>query len=269
MASPTQWTGFWVNSGRWRWTGRPGLCSPWGHRVGHDLTTERRETLTLLWEKEWSRVSNSALISKRGSPGLRGCSCPSPPPGPSGGLGSSLLTAHLQVLQHLHGAKDLHLGAGVVVAQEDFGLVGVKPRAEGHLGPDLLRRGGAAREGSCDQQRRPLQAQVPQLLVRQPEHRHRADVPACGDRGAVPPGPRPTQALPPFPLPGGLLCSPGSPGEARPPPGASWEVPLQCSRPPWAPFLGPELPSVLESSVHGLPWGRNTRSISESWGPTS
>ena len=25
MASPTQWTWFWVNSGSWWWTGRPGL----------------------------------------------------------------------------------------------------------------------------------------------------------------------------------------------------------------------------------------------------
>ena len=30
MASPTQWTWVWVNSGSWWWTGRPGCCSPLG-----------------------------------------------------------------------------------------------------------------------------------------------------------------------------------------------------------------------------------------------
>ena len=32
MASPTQWTWVWANSGSWWWTGRPGVaagCSPW------------------------------------------------------------------------------------------------------------------------------------------------------------------------------------------------------------------------------------------------
>ena len=37
MASPTQWTWVWVNSGSWRWTGRPGLLQSMGsQRVGHD-----------------------------------------------------------------------------------------------------------------------------------------------------------------------------------------------------------------------------------------
>ena len=30
MASPTQWTWVWTNSGSWWRTGRPGSCSPWG-----------------------------------------------------------------------------------------------------------------------------------------------------------------------------------------------------------------------------------------------
>ena len=30
MASPTQWTWVWANSGSWWWTGKPGCCSPWG-----------------------------------------------------------------------------------------------------------------------------------------------------------------------------------------------------------------------------------------------
>ena len=41
MASPTQWTWVWVNSGNWWWTGRPGvLRSMRSQRVRHDWTTE-------------------------------------------------------------------------------------------------------------------------------------------------------------------------------------------------------------------------------------
>ena len=41
MASPTQWTWVWVNSGSWWWTGRPGVLQSMGlQRVGHDWTTE-------------------------------------------------------------------------------------------------------------------------------------------------------------------------------------------------------------------------------------
>ena len=41
MASPTQWTWGWVNSGRWWWTGRPGVLRFMGsQRVGHDWATE-------------------------------------------------------------------------------------------------------------------------------------------------------------------------------------------------------------------------------------
>ena len=46
MASPTQWTWVWVNSGSWWWTGRlqsMGCCSPWGCRVGHDWATDWTE----------------------------------------------------------------------------------------------------------------------------------------------------------------------------------------------------------------------------------
>ena len=41
MASPTQWTWVWVDSGSWWWTGRPGVL--WfmvSQRVGHDWATE-------------------------------------------------------------------------------------------------------------------------------------------------------------------------------------------------------------------------------------
>ena len=41
MASPTQWTWVWVNSGSWWWTGGPGVLQFMGlQRVGHDWATE-------------------------------------------------------------------------------------------------------------------------------------------------------------------------------------------------------------------------------------
>ena len=40
MASLTQWTWVWVNSGSWWWTGRPGVLWFMGRRVGYDWATE-------------------------------------------------------------------------------------------------------------------------------------------------------------------------------------------------------------------------------------
>ena len=41
MASPTQWTWVWVNSGSWWWTGRSDVLQFMGsQRVGHDWATE-------------------------------------------------------------------------------------------------------------------------------------------------------------------------------------------------------------------------------------
>ena len=41
MASPTQWTWVWVDSGSWWWTGRPGMLWFMGsQRVRHDWATE-------------------------------------------------------------------------------------------------------------------------------------------------------------------------------------------------------------------------------------
>ena len=41
MASPTQWTWVWINSGSWWWTGRPGVLQSMGsQRVGHNWMTE-------------------------------------------------------------------------------------------------------------------------------------------------------------------------------------------------------------------------------------
>ena len=48
MASPTQCTWVWVNSGSWWWTGRPGVLQSMGlQRVGHDWATE------LNWTHTW------------------------------------------------------------------------------------------------------------------------------------------------------------------------------------------------------------------------
>ena len=41
MASPTQWTWVWVNSGSWWWIGKPGMLRfMWSQIVGHELVTE-------------------------------------------------------------------------------------------------------------------------------------------------------------------------------------------------------------------------------------
>ena len=48
MASSTQWTWIWVDSGSWWWTGRPGVLQFMGlQRVGHDWATNWTE---LNWE---------------------------------------------------------------------------------------------------------------------------------------------------------------------------------------------------------------------------
>ena len=44
MASLTQWTWVWVNSGIWRWTGRSGMLQSMGsRRVGHNWVTEQTD----------------------------------------------------------------------------------------------------------------------------------------------------------------------------------------------------------------------------------
>ena len=41
MASLTRWTWVWVDSGSWKWTGKPGMLQFMGsQRVGHDWVTE-------------------------------------------------------------------------------------------------------------------------------------------------------------------------------------------------------------------------------------
>ena len=46
MASPTQWTWVWVNSGSWWWTGKPGAwCSMGSQGVGYDWATDLNWTV--------------------------------------------------------------------------------------------------------------------------------------------------------------------------------------------------------------------------------
>ena len=48
VASQTQWTWVWVNSGSWWWTGRPGVLWFMGSkRVGHDWVTKLTDWLKL------------------------------------------------------------------------------------------------------------------------------------------------------------------------------------------------------------------------------
>ena len=57
MASPTQRTWVWVNSGSWWWTGRPGMLQSMGsQRVGHNWVTELNwevEKENLQWIEIW------------------------------------------------------------------------------------------------------------------------------------------------------------------------------------------------------------------------
>ena len=60
MASLTQWTWVWVNSGSWWWTGRPGVLRLMGsQRVGHDWATE------LNWISEFSKVAEYKINTQK------------------------------------------------------------------------------------------------------------------------------------------------------------------------------------------------------------
>ena len=51
MASPTQWTWVWVDSGSWWWIGRPGVLRFMGsQKVRHNWATELTEAFKCLWE---------------------------------------------------------------------------------------------------------------------------------------------------------------------------------------------------------------------------
>ena len=58
MASPTQWTWVWVNSGSWWWTGRPGVLRFRGsQRVRHDWVTELNGT-----KRDWIKKTTDLLF---------------------------------------------------------------------------------------------------------------------------------------------------------------------------------------------------------------
>ena len=71
MASPTQWTWVWVNSGSWWWTGRPGVLQSMGlERVSHEK---------LNWMSNWTELWNSRLMDSDGAgDGQGGLACCSP-----------------------------------------------------------------------------------------------------------------------------------------------------------------------------------------------
>ena len=59
MASPTQCTWVWVNSGSWWWTGRPGVLQFMGsQRVGHNWVTE------LNWLKYFLKTSCYFILNR-------------------------------------------------------------------------------------------------------------------------------------------------------------------------------------------------------------
>ena len=67
MASWTRWTWVWVNSGRWWWTGRPGVLQFMGsQRVGHDWATELNWT-ELNREDIWELVDQGGSYLERPS----------------------------------------------------------------------------------------------------------------------------------------------------------------------------------------------------------
>ena len=67
MASPTQWTWVWVNSGSWWWTGRPGMLQSMGSwRVRHDWATELNWSPCPEWYIHYNRwaYSDTSLVSR-------------------------------------------------------------------------------------------------------------------------------------------------------------------------------------------------------------
>ena len=71
MASPTQWSWVWVDSGTWWWTGKPGVLQSMGSkRVRHNWVTELNWTNSLLsWWFSCSVVSNSCYPKDCSTPG--------------------------------------------------------------------------------------------------------------------------------------------------------------------------------------------------------
>ena len=71
MASPTQWTWVWVNSGSWPWTGRPGVLHSMGlQRVRHNWVTELTDLESDFFSQlgwVFTAVCGFSLVAARGS----------------------------------------------------------------------------------------------------------------------------------------------------------------------------------------------------------
>ena len=65
MASRARWTWVWVNSGRWWWTGRPGVLRFMGsQRVGQDWANELNWTDTLIKKKKpWNVWVHTVILA--------------------------------------------------------------------------------------------------------------------------------------------------------------------------------------------------------------
>ena len=98
VASPSQWTWVWVNSGSWWWTGRPGMLQSMGsQRVGHDWATE------LNWTSLKGFPGSSAGKESACNPGDPGL-IPGLGRSPEGGPGSPL---QCSCLENPHGQRSL------------------------------------------------------------------------------------------------------------------------------------------------------------------
>ena len=83
MASPTHWTCVWVNSGSWRWTGRPGVLQSMGSQgVIHDWAVELNWTdVGQRWAQNWvlkvlyCAVKAGRISQSQVSEGNQDCAC--------------------------------------------------------------------------------------------------------------------------------------------------------------------------------------------------
>ena len=65
MSSQTRWKWVWMNSGRWWWTGRPGMLGFMGlQRVGHDWATELKSRSSLIQRMQWPAGTTVSLTSR-------------------------------------------------------------------------------------------------------------------------------------------------------------------------------------------------------------
>ena len=72
MASPTQWTWVWVDSGNWWWTGRPGLLQSMGlQRVGHDWASELTDRINCIAQGNYTQYLSITYNGKESEKRIR------------------------------------------------------------------------------------------------------------------------------------------------------------------------------------------------------